>query len=662
MTHFPKRLPGVLALAALAACPAAAQDGDAGLLLDAIVVSDDEDAATTGATGPSGSVIEQAQMAIQYAGASIQTILNGFAGVTAETVAGDPAVAVNIRGLQGEGRVAVTIDGARQNFARAGHGNGSSFYTDPEMLRSMQVVRGPTGADASAGAIGGTLVLRTVTAEDLIPEGETQGGEARLRFGTLLAEPTAHAEWATQITPATTALLAFTRISAANYHSGDGTLVLAEETTLSGLAKLSHAIDDRQQLTFSVSRMQSDFYSGVTEGFPRANDQGATNLVLNYTLGTDADPWSLDATLYRTVTKVAQQLQDIATGQDIGPERSYQTATNGLRAEANGFVQAAGFDHQLSFVAEVFRDDVTTDDPTLAGGSLTPSGTRDIQSVYAEDAIALTEATQTVLGLRFDSYRLSSPDGGSNGTGTSPSLTLSQEVGPFVTLYATAAQAYRPPTLSEALVNGQHPPPATFYIRPNPDLAPESSFTREIGATLEMTDLAVAGDSLTGQLAAYRNDVDDYIGLVRRGGIFNGYYQYDNIDNVRLQGLELELAYDADWIFAALSGQTIDGIDLNTDDPVSGIPPDRIVLTLGLRDPDTAREAGTRITSTAARDDGELSSEAWQTIDLFFNIPVGETGMLGLALNNLTDENYTEYLNTQPSPGFNALASLTFTF
>jgi outer membrane receptor protein involved in Fe transport len=37
------------------------------------------------------------------------------------------------------------------------------------MLRSMEVIRGTAGADASAGAIGGTLVLRTVTADDLIP-------------------------------------------------------------------------------------------------------------------------------------------------------------------------------------------------------------------------------------------------------------------------------------------------------------------------------------------------------------------------------------------------------------------------------------------------------------------------------------------------------------
>jgi hemoglobin/transferrin/lactoferrin receptor protein len=125
----PKHGLQVLAIAALtaaAASPAVAQEeDDEGTLLDAIVVSDPEDADTTvGTAAPSDSVIEQAQIAIQYAGASIQTILDGFAGVTAETIPGDPAVAVNIRGLQGDGRVAVTIDGARQNFGAKGMASG----------------------------------------------------------------------------------------------------------------------------------------------------------------------------------------------------------------------------------------------------------------------------------------------------------------------------------------------------------------------------------------------------------------------------------------------------------------------------------------------------------------------------------------------------------
>ncbi len=56
----------------------------------------------------------------------------------------DPAAtAINIRGLQDFGRVAVIVDGARQNYARNGHQGPGTFYLDTELLAAVDVVRGP---------------------------------------------------------------------------------------------------------------------------------------------------------------------------------------------------------------------------------------------------------------------------------------------------------------------------------------------------------------------------------------------------------------------------------------------------------------------------------------------------------------------------------------
>lgn len=644
---------------ALVAAPAAfAQDAE-GTLLDAILVTDPEDVAAAPAA-PGTSVTGRETLQSQYQGAGIATVLNGFAGVTTETTAGDPALAVNIRGLQGNGRVVVTLDGARQNFAKSGHGANGTFYADPEMLREVEVVRGPAGVDAAAGAIGGTLALRTVTADDLIAEGETEGTEARLRFGTLTAEPTAHLAWARQLSKTTEALLAFTSSSAADYHAGDGTLVQAANDTLSSLGKLSFAPDDLQDYTLSFSQIRSDFVDGANGGTPRKTDMVTGTLMLDAEFGSEATLWQGRATLYRTTTRVEQQLLDDA-GQPTGPERSYQTATNGLRATADSAFSLGRSEHEISLVLDAFRDGVTTDDPTAIGGSLTPSGNRQVVSLLAEDGITLAPGTMATIGLRADSYQLQSPDGSADGSQLSPALTLSQELG-ALTLFATLAQAYRPPTLSEALVNGQHPEPADFYIRPNPDLAPESSVTREIGAMLALEDVITAGDSLQGQITAYRNSVEDYIGLVRKGGLFDGYYQYDNLRNVRLEGVELELGYDSDRVFAAVSGQITQGLNLQTGEAVSGIAPNRAVITAGVYAPDGLTQYGARLTTVAGRRDAELSSKAWRTLDVFVNHQLGDWGEIGLALNNITDASYTQYLNTQPSPGFNALASLTLTF
>ena len=64
-------------------------------------------------------------------------------GVTTSETARDTAVAINIRGLQDFGRVNVLIEGARQNFQRSGHNANGVFYIEPEMLKGVDITRGP---------------------------------------------------------------------------------------------------------------------------------------------------------------------------------------------------------------------------------------------------------------------------------------------------------------------------------------------------------------------------------------------------------------------------------------------------------------------------------------------------------------------------------------
>ena len=253
-----------------------------------------------------------------------------------------------------------------------------------------------------------------------------------------------------------------------------------------------------------------------------------TNAVLNWAVDA-AGPFAVDATLYRTVTDVHQQLLDGIGLFPVGPERAYTTTTDGIRATADTGFALGWTDHAVTFVLDAFRDEVTTDDATAIGGSLTPSGQRSIGSFLVQDAIALTPSTVAIAELRYDSYRLESDDGDVSGSELSPGLTLRQQVGGALTLHATVAQAYRPPTLSESLVNGMHPEPADFFVRPNPNLKPERSLTTEAGATLALADLIRPGDRLDAVLTAYRNDVEDFIGLVERGTLFDRYLQYDNI-------------------------------------------------------------------------------------------------------------------------------------
>src|SRR5215470_2376768 len=71
-----------------------------------------------------------------------------------------PEQSINIRGLQDFGRVAVLIDGARQNFQRSGHNANGTFFLEPELLAGVDIVRGPVANIYGSGAIGGVASFR----------------------------------------------------------------------------------------------------------------------------------------------------------------------------------------------------------------------------------------------------------------------------------------------------------------------------------------------------------------------------------------------------------------------------------------------------------------------------------------------------------------------
>ena len=118
----------------------------------------------------------------------VSDVLSGVPGVWFQERADDPGQAINIRGLQDFGRVAVLIDGARQNFQRTGHNADGTFYLDPEMISSADVVRGPVANIYGSGAIGGVASFRTKDVDDVLRPGNTWGILTRGEIGSNLQQ------------------------------------------------------------------------------------------------------------------------------------------------------------------------------------------------------------------------------------------------------------------------------------------------------------------------------------------------------------------------------------------------------------------------------------------------------------------------------------------
>ncbi|MGU3575355.1 TonB-dependent receptor domain-containing protein [Brucellaceae bacterium C25G] len=118
----------------------------------------------------------------RYKGTSPADILKGAPGVYSGQSRASGGIDANIRGLQGQGRVPVTVDGAQNSTSmyRGYQGIANSTFIDPDFIGGIAIEKGPSNSAAGAGAIGGMVSMRTLNADDIIPEGESFG--ARMKF------------------------------------------------------------------------------------------------------------------------------------------------------------------------------------------------------------------------------------------------------------------------------------------------------------------------------------------------------------------------------------------------------------------------------------------------------------------------------------------------
>lgn len=114
-------------------------------------------------------------------GTSVGDFLAGIPGVLNGDSRNSGALDVNIRGMQGQGRVPIVIDGASQEHTvyRGYNGARSGAYLDPDFIGEVAIEKGASnGADAS-GAIGGIVRMKTLSVDDVLLPGKQFGIRVR---------------------------------------------------------------------------------------------------------------------------------------------------------------------------------------------------------------------------------------------------------------------------------------------------------------------------------------------------------------------------------------------------------------------------------------------------------------------------------------------------
>lgn len=370
--------------------------------------------------------------AIQSAGVrNTRDVFNRVSGVYAGEGNGSfPTVSPNVRGLQESGRVVVSIDGARQNAQRGFSTGGSSIYSanngqayvDAAFIRAVEVEKMTSATSGNAGSLGGKVEFRTISAADLIADGENRGGEVNLSRGTNGYDLQGSVLAAVRSPDSPVSLVTgYSRTIMDEYRIGTKGEARSTASTMKdllgrdGWSTLVKGEGDFGDVQASLSWMhqQNDFVHGAAEVVDR---ESVRNDSVVARLDWDPESQLIDF-------KSSLWLNDNMT-RELRAARSYASETNldmGLRSFGGSVENTSRFDTSagalsLNYGAEAFRDIATsvarsaaiTNNPSFASSytSFSPAGRRDVASIFFNGQLEPADWITLSAGVRYDWSRL----------------------------------------------------------------------------------------------------------------------------------------------------------------------------------------------------------------------------------------------------------------
>ena len=408
-------------------------------------------------------------------------ILYQIPGVSVQERGDDPSTVINIRGLQDFGRVAVVVDGARQNYQRTGHNANGSFFLDPELVGSVDVVRGPTANIYGSGAIGGVVSFRTKDINDVVRPGERWGVDMTGSGGTNSARGLGSIFGGVRADPNVDVFGGAVYRTQGNYKDGNGTEIGNTGNEIAaGLMKVTVRPADGHEIKFGGIFQDYQYSIGqlnrgpTTTLAPLAAIAGTSvyaSDAKNYT-GTvtwkynkpDDNLWDWNMSLYGNRTEndqVKTYNNRITTGGGVctlanpgnnisgcvGDRRGYVLDTLGIDVYNTTRFNVGDWRNAVTLGVDAFQDDVRTSDSRGNSNITTPGGLRTVSGGFAQLKQNYSTWFEAVSAIRYDRYDLHSPTVATGGGGDrfSPKITIGVTPVAGFTPYVSYAEGYRAP-------------------------------------------------------------------------------------------------------------------------------------------------------------------------------------------------------------------------
>ncbi|MGI9876817.1 TonB-dependent hemoglobin/transferrin/lactoferrin family receptor [Vibrio chagasii] len=537
-------------------------------LFDEVVVSSTRTNQTLINTAASVTVISDKQIEENMA-KDVNEIFEYTPGVTMNSSSRQGAQTINIRGMEGK-RVKILVDGSSQPGSFDGGPyafiNSSGISIDPDMLKSVEIIKGAASSLHGSDAIGGVVAFETKDPSDFLKDGKDFGGQAKLSYSSEDNSFSEHVALANRFGDLET-LVAYTRRDGEELqnfrNSGDLENYAVENQDTSAdnlLVKLQYQLNESHRIEFLAELIKdtsdSDIYHSSYDSYTGEDDTKQNRFAIKHI-------WFADGAIADTVTSKVSYISKEENGvtkrfKPAGPgfppyvpanndnlqTKDYDYTEDKLEIETqldkeinnHYLVYGATYTHSdISNTNMEYNSDPATDDQLYV---YTPDAKEQKFGLFVQDEISLMNNKLVVTpGVRFDYF---STDPGKN---TGESLTdfsdsavtgrlgTTYKLTDTGTVFGQISQGFRAPSFDELYYTYDNP--GHGYVNdPNPDLKSETSISYELGYRHNT-------QASSSEIAAYYSDYDDFIETVvtkKVGG--TTHYSNVNLESATIKGIE----------------------------------------------------------------------------------------------------------------------------
>ena len=594
-----------------------------------------------------------------------------------------------IRGMGGD-RVLIVNDGVRlpAGFSFGAQAVGRGGYNDLDLIKSVEILRGPASALYGSDGVAGAVAFTTKDPSDFLIGDQTFGARGRVAYNSADEGWTEGVAFAGR-SGALSGLLAYTRRDYQETENKGSVGGVGATRTLPNpqdfasnayLGKLVWDIAPNHALRLTYDHLDSEMDGDAL------SSRSATVLAVTAHDETQRDrvsgEWRFSDFAGLSDGSVSLYWQDATTRQytfedrtpavDRARDVTFDNAVYGLAAQGSRVLgEGAAVQHRVTFggdwsmtTQEGVRDGTTPPVGETFPVRAFPKTEFQLAGLFVQDEIELLDGALSIIpAVRYDWYDLSpkvdaqfpAPASGQSDDHISPKLGVVYWTGAHLGVFANYALGFRAP--SPMQVNNFFENPVYGYRSiPNPNLSPETSESLEAGFRLR--DIDVAGGRMRLNTTAFATHYDDFIDQVVVSGtgvpgVDPLVYQYVNLTEVDIRGLEARADIYWDNGFSLIGSaayaegeQTTEGrrTELASVDPV------KVVAGLNYAAPSGVWGGSATVTWSGKKDDATYGGlgcgsacylgDSFTLLDLTAYWNVTERATLRAGAFNVFDETY----------------------